>query len=74
MAALVGLGTIAIALQYVDPKKWCCILASIPALQGCLKSVPGYLLSGLMISMGSSFWFDILARVTNLRSEGVRPA
>jgi len=39
-----------------------------------LLSIPGSLLSGLMISQGASFWFDIVTRVANLRNEGAKPS
>jgi len=70
IAALVGLDTIAVALQYAPA---CCALKSIPQPGSCVTSWPGYVLSGLMIAQGASFWFDVLTRITNLRSEGSRP-
>ena len=33
----------------------------------------GWLLSGIAISMGAPFWFDLLNRVVNVRNAGKRP-
>jgi hypothetical protein len=46
----------------------------IPRTRGeiILKSI-GLLITGLAISQGSSIWFDILNRVVNMRSAGVKP-
>jgi hypothetical protein len=46
----------------------------IPSTGGeiILKSM-GLLITGLAISQGSSIWFDILNRVVNMRSTGVKP-
>lgn len=35
-----------------------------------LKQFLGWLVSGLAISMGSSFWFDLLSKVINVRNTG----
>ncbi len=35
-----------------------------------LKQFLGWLVSGLAISMGSSFWFDLLSKVVNVRNTG----
>jgi hypothetical protein len=71
IAALVGLDTIAIALQYAPA---CCVIKIAPQPGSCLTSWPGYVVSGLMISQGASFWFDVLAKITSMRSEGSRPS
>jgi hypothetical protein len=38
------------------------------------KMVVGWLISGLAISMGAPFWFDILSKFINVRNSGRRPA
>ena len=35
-----------------------------------LKSIPGWLLTTLAISLGAPFWFDVLSRAVNLRAAG----
>ncbi len=39
-----------------------------------LKTFFGWLISGIAISMGSSFWFDLLGKVVNVRNSGKPPA
>lgn len=34
----------------------------------------GWLISGLAISMGAPFWFDLLSKIMNVRNTGSRPA
>ncbi len=34
----------------------------------------GFSITGLASSQGSSFWFDILVKIINVRSAGKRPA
>ena len=78
IAAFFGLDTLALVSQ--------CTLSTCVGLADRFKDfllnlhkwedwrmVAGYLLSGLMISQGASFWFGIVTRLTNLRSEGARP-
>ncbi|MBD2461739.1 hypothetical protein H6G89_11815 [Oscillatoria sp. FACHB-1407] len=38
-----------------------------------LKGLPGWIVSGLAISMGASFWFDLLGKIINVRNAGKRP-
>jgi phosphoribosylformylglycinamidine (FGAM) synthase PurS component len=38
------------------------------------KSFLGWLISGIAISMGASFWFDLLSKVVNVRNSGKPPA
>ncbi len=38
------------------------------------KMIMGWLISGLAISMGAPFWFDILGKFINVRNSGSRPA
>lgn len=33
----------------------------------------GWIVSGLAISMGASFWFDLLGKLVNVRNAGKRP-
>jgi hypothetical protein len=35
--------------------------------------IMGWILSGLAITMGASFWFDLLNKVINVRNTGPRP-
>ncbi|MEM6254543.1 MAG: hypothetical protein AAF821_16625 [Cyanobacteria bacterium P01_D01_bin.156] len=37
------------------------------------RYVFGWLVTGVAISMGSSFWFDALRRVTSVRTSGIKP-
>lgn len=39
-----------------------------------LKTFFGWLVSGIAISMGASFWFDLLGKVVNVRNSGKPPA
>ncbi|MBD2103275.1 hypothetical protein [Leptolyngbya sp. FACHB-261] len=39
-----------------------------------LKRFLGWLISGIAISMGASFWFDLLGKVVNVRNAGKPPA
>ncbi len=39
-----------------------------------LKIVIGWLISGIAISMGAPFWFDVLGKFINVRNTGSRPA
>jgi hypothetical protein len=41
--------------------------------QGWLLKILGLVLTGLAISQGSPFWFDVLNRFVKLRSAGKRP-
>src|SRR5262249_50284688 len=35
--------------------------------------IPGFLLTGLALTLGAPFWFDLLGRLANLRQTGVPP-
>jgi hypothetical protein len=37
-------------------------------------AVIGWLLTGVAITLGAPFWFDLLCKVSNLRAAGVKPA
>lgn len=37
------------------------------------KMIAGWMISGAAISMGSSFWFDILGKLINVRNTGSKP-
>lgn len=39
-----------------------------------VKSLLGWLISGLAISMGAPFWFEILGKIINVRNTGQKPA
>jgi hypothetical protein len=39
-----------------------------------LASVAGWLVTGLLVSLGAPFWFDLLGRLVSLRSTGGRPS
>ncbi len=54
-----------------DPKSQELTLQSVK--NGLIKSI-GWLLTGIAISMGSSFWFDILNKFINVRYTGSKPA
>jgi hypothetical protein len=34
----------------------------------------GWIVTGIAISMGASFWFDLLGKVINVRNTGSKPA
>lgn len=38
-----------------------------------LKIILGWIISGIAISMGASFWFDLLGKVVNVRNSGGKP-
>ncbi len=40
---------------------------------GWLLSGFGWLLTGLAITLGAPFWFDVLGKVSNLRAAGIKP-
>ncbi len=46
---------------------------SFPFLK-ILTMLPGWILSGIAISMGAPFWFDLLGKFVNVRNAGKRPA
>jgi hypothetical protein len=39
-----------------------------------LTMLPGWIFSGIAISMGAPFWFDLLGKFVNVRNAGRRPA
>lgn len=39
-----------------------------------LTMLAGWLVSGIAISMGAPFWFDLLSKVVNVRNSGKKPA
>jgi len=41
---------------------------------GWALTVLGWLLTGIAITLGAPFWFDLLGKVSNLRAAGVKPA
>jgi hypothetical protein len=41
---------------------------------GWVVKISGIFVSGLAISLGSGFWFDILSKLVNLRAAGKKPA
>lgn len=41
---------------------------------GFFRSVLGWLITGLAVSLGAPFWFDLLKNVINLRGAGPKPA
>ncbi|MGL5062205.1 MAG: hypothetical protein ACRC62_19695 [Microcoleus sp.] len=43
------------------------------SLQALLLKVVGWIISGVAISMGAVFWFDILSKVINIRNAGKKP-
>ena len=45
---------------------------SFPLLK-LLKMIPGWIFSGIAISMGAPFWFDLLGKFVNVRNTGRRP-
>lgn len=50
----------------------------IPSILSQIKKswslhILGWLITALMISMGAPFWFDLLKKLINIRSAGVRP-
>lgn len=38
-----------------------------------LKLLIGWIVSGLAISMGAPFWFDLLGKIMNVRNSGSKP-
>ncbi len=46
---------------------------SFPFLK-ILTMLPGWIFSGIAISMGAPFWFDLLGKFVNVRNAGRRPA
>jgi len=48
-------------------------LESLKLHGSLLKKIGGILLTALAVSMGSPFWFDILSKLSNLRSTGNKP-
>jgi hypothetical protein len=41
---------------------------------GGLTTVAGWLLTGLALSLGAPFWFDLLSKFINIRGAGEKPA
>ena len=46
--------------------------SSLPIIGG-IKSLLGWIVSGIAISMGAPFWFDLVSKVTNVRNTGKLP-
>ncbi|MDX2215091.1 MAG: hypothetical protein SFY66_17520 [Oculatellaceae cyanobacterium bins.114] len=44
-----------------------------PSVWEILKGLLGWTVSGIAISMGASFWFDLLGKIINVRNAGKRP-
>ncbi|AFZ23174.1 hypothetical protein Cylst_0848 [Cylindrospermum stagnale PCC 7417] len=44
------------------------------AIVNVLTAIPGWILSGIAISMGAPFWFELLGKVVNVRNTGKPPA
>ena len=42
-------------------------------LPAFVRKVFGWILSGLAISMGAVFWFDVLSKIINIRNSGKKP-
>jgi hypothetical protein len=40
---------------------------------GWALAILGWLLTGLAITLGAPFWFDVLGKLSNLRAAGVKP-
>ncbi|AKG20612.1 hypothetical protein [Calothrix sp. 336/3] len=38
-----------------------------------IPMIPGWILSGIAISMGAPFWFDLLSKIVNVRNAGNKP-
>jgi hypothetical protein len=38
-----------------------------------INCLPGWLLTGLAISMGAPFWFELLGKIVNVRNTGTKP-
>ncbi|MBD0336517.1 MAG: hypothetical protein ICV62_13590 [Cyanobacteria bacterium Co-bin13] len=58
----IGYGPVVLEQQRLGEANW-----PIPFLP---RRLFGWLISGLAISMGASFWFDLLKRVVNVRASG----
>lgn len=41
--------------------------------QAFLLKILGWIISGVAISMGAVFWFDVLSKVINIRNSGKKP-
>ena len=39
-----------------------------------LAKLTGLLITGVASAQGSSFWFDLLMKIVNVRSAGIKPA
>ena len=78
-AMLVGLDTIGIVMPTPLPQ----IAGPVPIsrlsfflamkISDQLRLLTSFLIGGLMISQGASFWFTMITRVANLRGEGAKP-
>jgi hypothetical protein len=40
---------------------------------GLLRMIMGWIISGIAISMGAPFWFDLLGKIVNVRNSGSKP-
>jgi len=43
-------------------------------IKNYLRMIAGWFISGIAISMGAPFWFDLLSKVVNVRNSGKKPA
>lgn len=56
-------------IGWCDTRKEC----KFPSKFGEWQGYPGWILTGLALSMGASFWFDLLGKVVNVRNAGRIP-
>jgi hypothetical protein len=57
----IGWNEVTIREQRIQNRQW-----GIPFV----KQLAGWLISGIAISMGSSFWFDLMGKIVNVRNAG----
>jgi hypothetical protein len=77
-------GTPAAAVEALRPLPlgWPCLLESCYTAAGApgsdaafwLSKCAGLLITGLALSLGAPFWFDVLSKFVNMRSSGPKPA
>jgi hypothetical protein len=60
----IGWNAVNVAQQEADSQGW------FPPI---LKRLMGWFITGIALSMGATFWFDLLNKVVQVRSTGRKP-
>ena len=68
MQQVMVVGTLAIGQTLVI------LTGGIDLSNGMIMALSSVLMTGLAATQGSSFWFDVLVKIVNVRGAGIKPA